>query len=226
MSLNRDALLVARDEMTRVNRSLVGPFEHVVNLLVSNPELAPALRGRGAPEVGTTAYVRRLVLAFAEGRDPRAPQPPTTVPDVMVSVILRSYFDMSAPDAERTQREHQLAMGAENLVGDLLERYLASVLEPRGWVWCSGSVVKSVDFVRPPTRPGDVWRLVQVKNRDNSENSSSSRVRDGNDIEKWFRTFSRTGDTNWPAFPEPSARSCLNEAAFQQFVATYLRDLR
>ncbi len=117
-------------------------------------------------------------------------------------------------------------MGAENLVGDLLERYLASVLEPRGWVWCSGSVVKAVDFLRPPTRPGAAPLLLQVKNRDNSENSSSSRVRDGTDIEKWFRTYSRTGDTNWPAFPDPTARPYLNEPAFQQFVATYLRDLR
>jgi hypothetical protein len=28
---------------------------------------------------------------------------------------------------------------------DLLERYLASVLEPMGWIWCSGTMVKSVE---------------------------------------------------------------------------------
>ena len=86
-------------------------------------------------------------------------------------------------------------MAAENIVGDLLERYLAKILEPKGWVWCAGSIVIAVDFIMR----GDAtkWNLLQIKNRDNSENSSSKKVRDGTEIQHWFRTFAKTGETNW-----------------------------
>ena len=117
-------------------------------------------------------------------RAPRAPEPPATIPDEMVSVILGNYFNVPAANLERAKQEHLLSMGAENLVGELLERYLASVMESRGWIWCSGSTVKAVDFIKPPSAPGARWKLLQVKNRDNSENSSSSAIRNGTDIEK------------------------------------------
>jgi hypothetical protein len=117
-------------------------------------------------------------------------------------------------------------MGAENLVGDLLERYLASVMEPRGWIWCSGAMVKAVDFVKSPTQVGEKWRMLQVKNRDNSENSSSSAIRAGTNIEKWFRTFSKKTGSNWDKFPDPTFRTLLSEAAFKAFVRDYLKMLR
>jgi hypothetical protein len=116
-------------------------------------------------------------------------------------------------------------MGAENLVGDLLERYLASVLETRGWVWCSGALVKAADFIKPPTRPGEAWRLLQVKNRDNSENSSTSAIRAGTVIEKWHRTFSKRIGSNWGAFPDASLREHLSEDSFKEYVRNYLRAL-
>ncbi len=116
-------------------------------------------------------------------------------------------------------------MGAENMVGDLLERYLASVLEPMDWIWCSGSIVKAVDFVRPPARTGETWRLLQVKNRDNSENSSSSAIRIGTSIEKWHRTFSQKLGSNWDNFPDASLRQKLSEENFKTFVRNYLQAL-
>ena len=149
-----------------------------------------------------------------------------TVPDEMVSVVLHAFFDTPAADLARIQREHLLSMGAENLIGDLLERYLASVMEPRGWIWCSGSMVRAVDFVRPPEAAGQGWRLLQVKNRDNSENSSSSAIRSGTEIEKWFRTFSKKAGANWAAFPDTTLRPHLSEEGFETFVRQYLARLR
>ena len=108
----------------------------------------------------------------------------------------------------------------------MLERYLASVMEPRGWIWCSGSMVRAVDFVRPPEAAGQGWRLLQVKNRDNSENSSSSAIRSGTAIEKWFRTFSKKPGTNWDDFPDITLRAHLFEEDFQLFVRQYLARLR
>ena len=217
---------IARTAMSLVRPDLSDKYATVIRFLASQPSTASAMRGTHAPAIGSAEYVRRKAESFASARDPKSPRPTTTVPDVMVSVILREYFDIPQADLQRVQREHLLSMGAENLVGDLLERYLASVLEPRGWVWCSGALVKAVDFVKPPEATGERWRLLQVKNRDNSENSSSSAIRAGTEIEKWFRTFSRKTGSNWPVFPDASLRTHLSEAAFKTFVQDYLHTLR
>lgn len=143
----------------------------------------------------------------------------------MVSVILHEYFGLPEKRLAQIRDEHALSMAAENVIGDLLERYLASVLEPHGWVWCSGTMVRAVDFVLPPAQPDELWRLLQIKNRDNSENSSSSAVRDGTSIEKWHRTFAKKAATNWAAFPDSALRDQLSEAAFKDFVRAYLKTL-
>jgi hypothetical protein len=217
---------VARSAMAAFDPSLEDAYASVIRFLSTESGAASAMRGRNAPKIGSDEYIRQQAKNFSIGRAPRAPQPPTTVPDEMVSFILHHYFDIPDDQLKRAQKEHLLSMGAENMVGDLLERYLASVLEPEGWVWCSGSMVKAVDFIHPPEIQGGSWRLLQVKNRDNSENSSASAIRKGTDIEKWFRTFSRRPGSNWAAFPDAPLRSLLSEENFQSYVAKYLSGLR
>ena len=112
-------------------------------------------------------------------------------------------------------------MASENIVGDILERYIASIIEPKGWIWCAGSIIKSVDFIR---KNNDKWELLQIKNRDNSENSSSKAIRDGTSIKHWFRTFSRKKQTNWENFPDPTVT--LSEAGFRRFLIDYIEKLK
>lgn len=226
MTFTANAENIAREAMNSIDKSLSEKYAAVVRFLAVNPDAASAMRGSSAPTVGSSDYIRKQASAFAQSREARAPKPPETVPDEMVSVILVSYFGIPQTDAERVKREHLLSMGAENLVGDLLERYLASVMEPQGWIWCSGAMVKAVDFIKPPASAGADWRLLQVKNRDNSENSSSSAIRVGTKIEKWHRTFSKKAGSNWDAFPDASLRNLLSEDAFKAFVREYLRKLR
>lgn len=226
MSFIPNAEDVARKAMSAVDPTLVDAYATLIKFLSNFPDAASAMRGKSAPVIGSRAYVERQAASFASARVPRAPQAPATVPDEMVSVILHEYFGIAVGDLERGKREHLLSMGAENLVGDLLERYLASVMEPKGWIWCSGSMVKAVDFVKAPARPGGSWRLLQVKNRDNSENSSSSAIRNGTDIEKWHRTFSKRVGSNWAEFPDTTLRQHLSESAFKSYVREYLRSLR
>lgn len=210
--------------MLQIEPDLCDQFVTVVDFLIAFPEAAVRSRGRGAAAVGTFDYIVRQAESFAGARRVRAPSAPATIPDPMVSVIVRDYFGVH--DTERAKREHLLSMGAENAIGDLLERYLASVIEPLGWVWCSGSTVRAVDFIRPSGSAGAAdWDLLQVKNRDNSENSSSSSVRDGTEIMKWHRTFSRRPQTNWPAFPDQIAAQHLSEKGFVAFVQEYLAGL-
>lgn len=216
---------VAREAMRQINPELVEKYAGVVKFIVENPSAASSMRGSLAPSIGSGEYVRRQAASFAQSRNKRSPKPPETVPDEMVSIILVSYFGISPDDAERVKREHLLSMGAENLVGDLLERYLASVMEPKGWIWCSGAMVKAADFIKPPTAAGETWRLLQVKNRDNSENSSSSAIRIGTPIEKWHRTFSKRVGSNWAAFPDVTLLLDLSESGFREYVQNYLREL-
>lgn len=217
---------VAREAMQKINPALTERYVEIIKFIARNPEAASAMRGSTAPAIGTADYVRRQATAFAQSREPKAPKEPATIPDEMVSVILVTYFGISKSEVERVKREHALSMGAENMVGDLLERYLASVMEPRGWIWCSGAMVKAVDFIKPPKSASENWRLLQVKNRDNSENSSSSAIRNGTNIEKWHRTFSKRSGSNWGAFPDQILRTELTEDGFRSFARNYLLNLK
>src|SRR5690606_16648223 len=151
---------------------------------------------------------------------------PTPIPDDAVSVILQECCGFTEMQTEKIKVEHQLSMSAENLVGALLERYIAQVLEPHGWVWCAGDFVRAIDFIKY-NKSTKLWEAVQVKNRDNTENSSSSAIRHGTTIEKWFRTYSkpskkRATNTNWENFPEEEFRDQLSEEGFLQFIRNYL----
>ena len=145
----------------------------------------------------------------------------STEPDQAVSVILGAWYGIEEGKWEQVKQEHQYSMLAENLVGEFLERYIEQVITENnlGWARAWGDVIRSVDFVK---KDGDRWTLLQVKNRDNSENSSSQSVRAGTEIIKWFRTFSKTGKTNWENFPDEKLATLLDEAAFQSYIKSYL----
>jgi hypothetical protein len=216
---------LARKVMDSVDPELVEQFVTVVRFLHENPDSgfkASAAEAGKSPE----QLMLKLAMKFCHSRQPSAPTKPTTVPDRLVSLILHRHFKVAEESLDRAQHEHLLSMGAENMVGNLLERFIASKLEPHGWVWCSGSIVKSADFIKPPAPPSKDWTILQVKNRDNSENSSSSAIRKGTKIEKWFRTFSRRDATNWQQFPETEFRSELTEAEFHKFVKGYLNQFK
>jgi hypothetical protein len=144
---------------------------------------------------------------------------PSTVPDDAVGKIMQNFFGYDEASTNRIKLEHQHSMVAENMVGALLEKYIASRIEPDGWVWCAGELVRSVDFIKQ--EENGQWSLLQIKNRDNSENSSSAAIRKGTDIKKWFRTFSRTGKTNWGNFPITNLTSPLTEDGFMVYLKEY-----
>ncbi|MGK2877070.1 MAG: SinI family restriction endonuclease [Solirubrobacterales bacterium] len=211
---------VARNAIRDLDPSLEESFVSLIDCMVANPEFAGRLRGADRDaHFGDEHYIRRQAQSFVNGRKPGRPTRPSTFPDEVVSLILAQYFDVAESDLSLAAVTHQWSMAAENFVGELLERYLASNGEPIGWVWCAGSLMRSIDFVCPPATPGDDWVLLQVKNRDNSENSSSSAVRDGTTIIKWFRSYSRReGETNWENCPIDCE---LSEAGFRAFVVEY-----
>lgn len=85
---------------------------------------------------------------------------------------------------EKLLEAHYIIMDAENKNGATLEEFISSVLENHNWIWCSGSVLTAIDFCK--LDPAEIV-LLQVKNKYNTENSSSSKIRTGTEIKKWNR---------------------------------------
>ena len=124
---------------------------------------------------------------------------PSTVIDPAAEKIMKTTNYSLEELSNSINKGHQHYMLAENMVGDLLEDYLAQKLEPQGWVWCAGEFVRGTDFIK---KDGNQYKQLQIKNRNNTENSSSSKIRVGTDINKWWRLNAKTGETNWGNFPE------------------------
>ncbi len=195
-------------------------FQVIHDFLEAHPETLSGKK-KAVWNSNEEAVVRQICKTYLDAkRAVLKPSTPTTVPDNAVSHILNICYGHPKEDLERIKVEHQHSMAAENAVGSLLERYVATSLENLGWVWCAGDFIKAIDFIR--FEKGK-WILLQIKNRDNSENSSSSAIRNGTEIEKWFRTFSRTGKTNWDAFPEPNAKKILSEKGFMDYITAYFK---
>jgi len=176
---------------------------------------------------GVEAALRKRIakynLAKATSLDVRMSNPPGTTPDpAILTAISARLPSLSKEDLQKMSDGHQLAMAAENIMGYLLEGYLARHLTPYGFIHCAGEILRSADFI---TTAGQVW---QVKNSDNSENSSSSQVRNGTTIGHWCRRRSKPVSAKsgkqpfyWgelqAAFGIP-AEAWQNEEKFQEFV--------
>lgn len=153
--------------------------------------------------------------------------------DPALAKFLEGYGNMDTETTLRSWYYHNLWMSAENIQGGLLEEYIASRIESLGWVWCRGSIVRAVDFINE-----DCSVLLQVKNKYNTENSSSSAIRIGTPIKKWFRIPRQTrfGDDdrmNWDELNQlvwqggnRCAYPAMSEKDYEQFlVEVYRRGL-
>lgn len=216
-----ECVALATRIISTMNSALAQQFASITDFVAPSFKSAKAKRGhKGSIE----DYVAWLATEFLKGRSAFEISVAGTKPDKVVDIILSQAFDMPIERASQVAKEHQASMMAENAVGDLLERYLAAQLEPLGWVWCSGSVVTAVDFLKPKVNGKPV--LLQCKNRHNSENSSSSKVRDHTAILKWFRYNSKNGSYHWEGFPDAGARKSLSEEGFRSFVAMTVKEAK
>jgi hypothetical protein len=213
-------IVCAAMNKTKGEKGLDLTFVEVCSFLSQHPDYL-SIRGKSKPSVGDKEGLKKLADKYIGGyRRDDTPSSPKTIPDEMVSYVLQCANGYSANECKKIKIEHQHSMSAENCVGALLERYLDSVLRKEGWSWCCGDFVKAVDFLRKD-RKGK-WQLLQIKNRDNSENSSSSAIRKGTQIEKWFRSFSVKGGTNWDNLPASMQGYGLSEKGFRNFVRGYV----
>lgn len=202
--------------------NLADAFANICHFLHDNPNALSWRSQKNRPELTTASGLTRLAEKYFNGyRRSDFPKVPATIPDEAVSIVMRAAYGYSTQQCEQIKLEHQHSMCAENCIGALLERYLDSVMRPNNWYWCCGDFVKAIDFVSRDHR--GQWLALQIKNRDNSENSSSSAIRQGTTIQKWFRSFSKKPSTNWDKLPPLMQGYGLSEQGFLTFVETYLR---
>ena len=188
-------------------------FGRVISLIEQNRDLRTK-KHKNSATLLTTITLNALAKAYFKGRKPKKPSLSDSIDDEAVFLVMESYFKTDSRKRKLISEIHKKAMGAENAVGFYLEYYIASVLEKYGWTWCAGSIVDKVDFFK--IRHNGVPILIQIKSRDNTENSSSMKVREGTPILKWYRLESKTGRTCWEDFPDKQAKDNLSEKGFQR----------
>jgi hypothetical protein len=211
-----NSVVFATEEINKVDSAYCANFLKILEFCFEYVEDAGGLHS-SKPKL-SQKWIQAKAQQFVNDRYTTKPSTTSNVPDPLIGIISEEYFGIDSVDISKLLEHHKIAMAAENVTGSLLEEYIASVMEPLGWIWCSGKMVKASDFIKFPQVPTDKPHLLQIKNRSNSENSSSASIRNGTNIEPWYRLEAANGDTRWDTFPDPQGKRDLSEAKFQEFV--------
>ena len=114
------------------------------------------------------------------------PNKQTTRPDDLVSIVLELVYEHKKSDRTLIQHQYNQQKQSEMMIGQLLELYIMKEGKDIGWAF-TAQCISGVDFIKNDSRK---WIPLQIKNSDNTENSSAKKIRDGTKIIKWFRRFS------------------------------------
>jgi len=225
-------LVIAEEEASTLGEKLIAPkplFEliHECPAILSKKK-AKELSLISNDENALRRFLKKLLQSYFNKRKARiALRESQTVPDPAVDTALEAFGNIPRKDLKVFSKHHRWSMAAENKVGDLLETYLAEVLEPKGWIWCCGNFITGIDFFKPSLDPNK-HILLQVKNRSNSENSSSKSIRELVEIRGcpvpvliWFRCRATDGRTCWNQLIGNADESIADEQRFQDFVRKY-----
>ena len=140
-------------------------------------------------DISLDAYLKKWVSGYQSFVLPssKVKKAKGTCSDPAIKEMVKIVYSFDDATADYQSEVHDIFMAAENAQGDLIEEYIAERIKPFGWLWCRGETIHSVDFC---TKDGK--HLLQIKNKNNTENSSSSSVRNGTIIEKWYRLGSKS----------------------------------
>jgi hypothetical protein len=144
---------------------------------------------KNTSEIEAVNFKHKFIKGYTNRPSVRISNPVGTKPDPMIDVIISAR--LPGIDLKTMCIGHRLSMSAENILGPMLEEYIHDKVHIHNWSCCWGNAIKAVDLCSSD------GKLYQIKNRSNSENSSSSAIRVGTDIKKWFRIDAKTGRTNW-----------------------------
>lgn len=156
-------------------------------------------------------YIKRWILAYCKAKknppSKRAAAAKSSCNDPMIETMLE--FSQNIDNIQTSQKifTHNLCMSAENVLGNLLEEFIAHEIRPYGWIWCTGETLRAIDFCNESGTT-----LLQIKNKSNSENSSSSSIREGTIIKKWHRLgSSKKKGVIYPSYQWDKLNAIINK---------------
>ena len=212
----QDFLQIFQNSFSQQDEAFLEAHRTILTACYRNPDLSPKLKGE-TPEILALSWLNKYRNSHENRISKRISKPLRTVADPIINTIIDSRLKgLKAKHLEQIKYAHRLSMSAENILGLLLEEFLAEKLANYGWYCCWGEVIRHVDFCNVD------GSLLQVKNRSNSENSSSSRVRINKPIEKWHRVNARTGQYQWSYFNKKYSTNSFSENNFILFVQNVL----
>lgn len=206
----------ASNEINKIEPSSADAFMTILEFCFQYIEDVSALHS-SKPKL-SQRWIEVKAANFVNKRTTNAPHSTINVPDPLIGILSERYFGIKSEEIDRLLEFHKIAMAAENVTGSLLEEYVATVMEPLDWIWCTGPIIKATDFIKFPNSETEKPVLLQIKNRSNSENSSSAGIRNGTTIKKWHRLEADTGVTRWHLFPDLQGKILLSEEKFQEYV--------
>lgn len=214
-------LQIFKNTFPQQNQPFLESHRTILAACYRNPGLSPSpkkVRGED-PDSLARVWIEKYQKSF-EGRiSQRTSNPPGTIADPIVNTIIGTRLTgLTVENLAQIEYAHRISMSAENILGLLLEEFLAQQLIDYGWHCCWGEVIRYVDFCNID------GSLLQIKNRSNSENSSSASVRINQPIEKWHRVDANTGIYRWSYFNEKYDTQRFSENNFVAFVQKALND--
>lgn len=166
-------------------------------------------------------FCTKFIEGFYNRPSVRTTNPMGTIPDPVIDQVLRGRIhDISEKMIADIRFAHRLSMGAENIIGSILEEFIHWSLRAYGWSVCWGDCFKAVDLC---SEKGD---LIQIKNKSNTENSSSNKIRTGTQIVIWRRMNANTGLFYWDDLIRITGcpQQQLSEARFEGFTRKLIND--
>lgn len=175
--------------------------------IINQPRISATFERESNPRKRLTLYTARWLKKLVSNRNrsftlkealPLSER--DIVRDPALSRVLERYYvenniTVTPDEINLAINSHDLLMSIENIQGHLLEEYIARNIckPPFNFIWLEGEIVKAADFaLYIPSRDDktdDTLYLLQIKNKYNTENSSSVTVRIGTTVEiaKWYR---------------------------------------
>lgn len=144
----------------------------------------------------------------------------TTTPDVLVSDILELLCNCDPSQRDIIQRQYnQQKQVEQKIIGLFLEFYILKNSFEFGWVQ-TGDCLSGIDMIKDNS--DGTWNRLQIKNSNNSQNSSSKGFISGKgNIITWSRRHSTKGTYFWDTFPDEDVRKLLSEEDFKKFIFNY-----
>lgn len=199
----------------------------IFNVAISAPSLFPNIN---MPDTESyEGYLWRWIKGYEDAMNnppsKRTASPKSSCSDPAIKTIVQYATGVDEKTSDEQSNHHNLFMSAENIQGNLLEEFINREIRKFGWIWWN--VLRAVDFCFY-----DGSFLLQIKNKSNTENSSSSAIRTGTTIKKWYRLGTRTSggikipDYKWDDLNTiinshsiiPSEKCNLSEEVYQAFL--------